>query len=185
MCAVIVAVFNLIGIFCLTSQPPEYNRMSENEMTNAISDNSLEVSSPEHILELKGFGLFKNLDYHLIVWPFVICAGIELLFIYNVTTFLKSYKLEANDVFLTVIGPLTGSISKMYNGFVSDWTMKKCPRVTYVILANTLQLFMICICIFAGDSLVVMILTVLCIYNANGANFSIVPPMISKFSSYF
>ncbi len=184
MCAVIVAVFNLIGIFCLTSQPPEYNRMSENEMTNAISDNSLEVSSPEHILELKGFGLFKNLDYHLIVWPFVICAGIELLFIYNVTTFLKSYKLEANDVFLTVIGPLTGSISKMYNGFVSDWTMKKCPRVTYVILANTLQLFMICICIFAGDSVVVMTLTVLCIYNANGANFSIVPPMISEFSSF-
>ena len=129
---------------------------------------------------MKGFKIFKNLDYHLIVWPFVICAAIELLFIYNVTTFLRSFHLERHDVLLTVLGPIIGCVSKLYNGFVSDWTMKKVPRASYLILANGLQFLVLILCVVAGDSFAIMVLATIFVYNANGANMSLVPSIIGR-----
>ena len=178
MMAIIVAVINVIGMFLLTSQPPEYSRLTEAEMNNMASEHAQEETCPEFIEELKGFKIFKNLDYHLIVWPFVICAAIELLFIYNVTTFLRSFHLERHDVLLTVLGPIIGCVSKLYNGFVSDWTMKRVPRASYLILANGLQFLVLILCVVAGDSFAVMVLATIFVYNANGANMSLVPSII-------
>ena len=182
MMAIIVAVINVICIFLLTSQPPEYSRLTEVEMTDVASEHAQEEITPEFIDELKGFKIFKNLDYHLIVWPFVICAAIELLFIYNVTTFLRSFHLERHDVLLTVLGPIVGCVSKLYNGFVSDWTMKKVPRASYLILANGVQFLVLILCVVAGNSLAVMVLATIFVYNANGANMSLVPSIIGKIS---
>ena len=186
MMAIIVAVINVIGMFLLTSQPPEYSRLTEAEMNDMASEHAhaQEEICPEFIEELKGFKIFKNLDYHLIVWPFVICAAIELLFIYNVTTFLRSFHLERHDVLLTVLGPIIGCVSKLYNGFVSDWTMKRVPRASYLILANGLQFLVLILCVVAGDSFAVMVLATIFVYNANGANMSLVPSIIGEIIIY-
>ena len=40
-------------------------------------------------------------------------AAVELVFIFNVTTFLRSFRLESRDVLLTVLGPVIGCLSKV------------------------------------------------------------------------
>ena len=176
----IVAIVNVLAMFFLTSQPPEYSRLTEQEMTNMTDAPSQESSSPEFIDDLNGFKIFKNLDYHLIVWPFVTCAAIELLFIYNVTTFLRSFKMESHDVLLTILGPIVGSISKIQNGFVSDWTMRSIPRASYIILANGMQFLALILLTAIGDHFVVLVIATILVYNANGANMSLVPSIIGK-----
>ena len=199
MMAVIAGCINLLAMFTLTSQPAEYSRLSEHvhdhvqeaEMTNMAAVHAQnDATCPEYIADLKGFSIFKNLDYHLIVWPFVTCAAIELLFIYNVTTFLRSFRLENYDVLLTVLGPIIGSVSKLYNGFVSDWTMQRVPRGTYLLLANGLQSLALLLLLVAGDNMGVMVIATILVYNANGANMSLVPSIIGEspsriYSIYF
>ncbi len=179
----VVGVSNLVAMATLSSQPPEYSHVSEQELSILATtppEDTQDSVAPEYIDDMKGLRIFKNLDYHLIVWPFVICAGIELTFIFNLTTFLRSFRIEGQNVLLTVIGPLMGSASKVYNGLVSDWTGRRVPRATYLLLANGLQLLALVLFAVAGDRLVVVVLATLLVYNANGANMSVVPSIIGE-----
>ena len=86
--------------------------------------------------------------------------------------------MDKYDVFLTVLGPIVGFVSKIYNGFLSDFSMKRLPRVMYLLVANSLQTLLLFVCIFTADSLTVLVMATIFLYNANGANMSLTPSVI-------
>ncbi len=60
--------------------------------------------------------------------------------------------------FATIGGPLIGSFTKMFSGWITDVTLVRLPRMWILTLANIFQAVVLAICIIAADDASVIIL---------------------------
>ncbi len=79
----------------------------------------------EHLIVLGS----KGESYSLHLWPF----------------------LSSSSGFVTVGGPMVGSLSKFAGGLMSDLTLLKLPRVWLITITNLCQAAVLTLCVFAAD----------------------------------
>jgi hypothetical protein len=139
---------------------------------------SVTSSDPHHSPQLTGFALFRDPNFHLILWPYTLGISVQLAFINNSAVYLKSFGLERYTTVITVLSPLAGGIANFGVGALSDVTLERFPRVTYHVAATCLQIVCLILCLFYLDSIVFFTVTSVNIYIANAVGITLSPTML-------
>lgn len=189
MVACLFAVIGVLGIIILGSYPAE-GLNSDPQMTGIVDQDSFNINdskdsvqkkTEEEEPEVTGLKLLLNFDYHFLMWSYVFCAGLQLMFQTNVTTYLKSFGQEDKSTLFTVLIPVVATVSKLLCGLVSDLIAGSVPRVIILLLLNIVQTIAMIVLIFFSNSISILVIGVLAIGIANGANWCLTPTMLSEY----
>ena len=183
MTAICFAVVGALGIIFL--RPYSYEATDEDVTTIVNADELNEpISSyepPSKQKDITGLRLVKRFDFHYLLWGYIFCAGLQLMFQSNQQTYLKSFSLETYTTIFTVINPIAGIVSKFFAGFLSDAIHHKVPRAAVLLAFNVIQTVCLAISIFFSDKLGIFAIVNIVIGFANGALWCLTPTMISEF----
>ena len=193
-CAVIFLVVNIISIFCVKYYPvsldgtedhslEDNTQVDANPIGSVNSEHSTLVSSPteEAPPDVTGIDLLRSVDFHLIAWCFLLVSSIQIMFINNVSVYLKSYKMDKLITTLTVSGPLVAAMCKFLSGCLSDELLRFLPRASYLAIVTVCQTVLLTACISKGDNMVVFITTTYVVYASNGVYYGLIPTLISEY----
>ena len=156
--------------------------MSGERSTDVRTDTLKEDSSNTHTAELTGCALFCRSDFHLVLWPYILCSTVALTFFNNVSAFLKSFHHESFVTLCAVLSPIVGIVSNLSLGMASDYTAKKLPRVTYQLVVNIIQGVFLVLCIFFSGNVTVFIFTVVAVSISAGGAMTISPTILTEIS---
>ena len=197
--ATLFAIVNALGIAFLATYPAHVTETSatgntENGVPYLGEDDSVPII-PENVIcakgeisrDLTGFALCKNIDFQFLTWVMVFCAGLQLMFQANITTYLKSFNLERFSTVFTIIVPMSQTIFKLTNGALSDIIIDRVPRALLLLITNVLQTLILAVCIFFADQFTVLLISTLVIGMANGTLYCLTPTILSEFfgTKYF
>ncbi|XP_064613380.1 uncharacterized protein LOC135477154 [Liolophura sinensis] len=131
MSAICFAVVNAFGVIFLTKHPYEGMESQQLVINDELDkggikgDESRQTSKPE--VNITGLKLLKNFDFHFLLWAFIFCASLQLMFQNNITTYLKSFNLEQYSTLFTVLVPVSATTSKVFVGFMTDALIHRFP----------------------------------------------------------
>ncbi|XP_055958198.1 uncharacterized protein LOC126828107 [Patella vulgata] len=182
MSAIAFIVTNLLGVVFLSiysTHPPESSDDRE-KLVNSVNFIESAEKSVEEVKDVTGFALLKNVDFHFIFWPCVMCSSLQLMYINNITTYLRSFDYQDKSTLFTVLNPVSATCSKFIVGFTSDIIAEKVPRAAVILAATVFQSIVLGVCVFWGDSYPVLLLAVLGVGVANGATWCLSPTMTSE-----
>lgn len=112
------------------------------------------------------------------------CGASQFMYVSNIDTFMESLQLKHLSHSLAFVGPIIAAISKLLCGYLSDLSLGKHPRVTYLVFLLGAQTSMLIICLFGANKHEILVSTTIAIYIAIGATFILFPTIISdQFSS--
>ncbi|KAK3583809.1 hypothetical protein CHS0354_022855 [Potamilus streckersoni] len=175
ICFVVIAI---LGIFLLKHLP--YDKENQDIM-KGINDSSNKISIESHNRDLTGISLLKSFDFHFIFWAFVFCTSLQLMFQSNITAYLKSFELENFSTIFTTINPISGAVTKLFAGIISDVLVSKLPRVGILLPLNIVQTVIMIICIFHANNMAILVFALLSIGMANGGAWCLTPTITSEF----
>ncbi|XP_041378076.1 probable transporter MCH1 [Gigantopelta aegis] len=186
MMALLFATANLLGILFLSQyeyDDPEESRFAVN--SDGILESSEKVKeinpNPEPVEEMTGFKLLKSIDYQFLMWAFIICSSLQLMFQNNITTYLKSFRMEGASTLFTTLNFAAGTVSKFVIGYLSDSIVHRVPRPAVALIAMIFQTVSLTLCIFFGNYYSVLLVSVLFVGMPNGATWCLTPTMTSEF----
>ena len=119
----------------------------------------------------------KTIDFHMFLCPCIFSTSIAFMYSFSLPVFLKSFDLLHLQSLLISLGSTLAGLCKMSSGFVSDLTLKRFPRLLYLIIPLLLQTFSLSLSIFVGEQTGVIIFTVLVQFITLGI-FMAMTPMI-------
>ena len=182
MSAICFCVIGLFGMLLLHDNPFDIEEIPFNQLQES-GNGGKDMNHMEIIREgdVTGFKLIKTFNFHFIFWAYIFCAGLQLTFQTNITTYLKSYGFEHYSTLFTTLNPIFGVISKFAAGFLSDAIVHKVPRIVVLFVFNIFQTITMVICIFYSNHLGVLVLAVVGIGMPNGALWCLTPTMLSEF----
>ena len=184
--AVAFAVVFGLGVLLVRPISCEETDMSENshlitpQASSVINQAETDVREPPPgKSDLTGCAPFCDGEFHLMLWPFVLCTSLQLMFLNNIPAYLKSFNHESYNTLLTVLAPVVTVLSKLLLGLVSDLTLERMPRVSYQLICNVLQTVFLLLCIFFVDNMLFFLFATIAVSIANGAAWCITPAMVT------
>ncbi|KAL8600140.1 hypothetical protein ACOMHN_060092 [Nucella lapillus] len=161
---------------------PEVKGQQEVEGQQEVKGRDLVDINPDVGAEdVTGLELFRNFDFHFLMWPYIFCASLQLTFQANITTFLASNGLQRYNTQLTTLSFVSGTVAKFFIGFVSDLTVHRVPRAAIILLTTALQTGVLVLCVFKADTYTVLFIATLGVGIPNGATWCLTPVMTSEF----
>lgn len=183
-------IFFFIGIFLVRpinsddSAMNERRRLVQNDGTLPIDLSEDHEESHDQwgtpVQNLTGWKLFRQWDFQFLLWAFLLCSSVQLMFINNIPTYLKSFHNEHYNIMFTVISPLVSVGGKLLLGFLSDFTIHKVPRVTYQLILNSLQTVFLLLCTLYVNDIILFFFANVVVSLANSATFCLVPTLLSE-----
>lgn len=161
------AVVNLlVGILCLFFLRPfpvdsEHTCLVDADSSPQETDNAGEK-------DITGCTLFKSLDFQFFLWGSVLSGCVQLVYLNNVGTFLKSFDMEEYTTYYVITTSVSQIIAKMITGAVSDLLIDKFPRTTVLLILTIFQSIFVFLSIFFSDKFVMLLLTTIAIAMADG-----------------
>ncbi|XP_041378072.1 probable transporter MCH1 [Gigantopelta aegis] len=197
MMALIFTVTNILGILFLSQFAYDDNSDQRQGLTTDDSEESPLINideaseecknvknnilNPEPVEEMTGFKLLKSFDYQFLMWTFIICSSLQLMFQNNITTYLKSFRMEDASTFFTTLYFAAGTVSKFVCGYLSDSIVHRVPRPAVALILMIFQTVSLTLCIFFGNYYSVLLVSLLCVVIPYGATSSLTPAMTSEF----
>ncbi|XP_050413644.2 uncharacterized protein LOC126828108 [Patella vulgata] len=181
--AIAFGVINLLGVVFLAQYPDDEIQVLE-PINASESQKEIVADSDPQIEEeksIRGLKLLKLFDFHFLLWPYIMCASLQLMYINNITTYLKSFQHENKSTLFTVLNPISATFSKLIIGFVSDMIIEKVPRAGVILCTTTLQTVVLAVCVFYGDYYPIILLALFGVGIPNGATWCLTPTMTSEF----
>ncbi|XP_064613378.1 uncharacterized protein LOC135477152 [Liolophura sinensis] len=183
MSAICFAVVNALGVIFLTKYPYEGMESQQlvinEELVKGNIDESREATKPE--VNITGLKLLKNFDFHFLLWAFIFCASLQLMFQNNITTYLKSFNLEQYSTLFTVLVPVSATTSKVFVGFMSDALIHRFPRAVLLLAFTVFQTVILAVCVFKANNFTVLVIATFGVGFPNGATWCLTPTMTSEF----
>ncbi|ESP01114.1 hypothetical protein LOTGIDRAFT_172742 [Lottia gigantea] len=176
-CLIAFVVVNFLGITLLKI----YVREDESRSLLPNDDDNEEAEDHEVVEDITGRKLLTNFDFHFILWPLVFCTSLQLMYINNITTYLKSFHYEDKSTLFTVLNPVSATVSKLIAGFSSDFLAIKIPRSAFLLITTTFQTIVLTVCVFWGDSYPILLLAVFGVGIPNGATWCLSPTITSEY----
>ena len=165
MSAVLFGIIALLEVLFLKQYNFPVDEDSNKQVNDVISKTADEYKTIH--CDLTGCSLLTNFNFHFLLWSFLFCAGLQLMFQNNITVYLKSYSLEHYSTLFTTLNPIFGVISKFFVGFFSDAILHKVPRITVLFTFNVFQTAVLIVCIFWSNYLGVLVLALVGISFTN------------------
>ena len=101
------------------------------------------------------------------------------MYVSNIDTFMESLQLKHLSHSLALAGPIIAAVSKLLSGYLSDLSLGKHPRVSYLLFILSGQTAMLTICLFGANKHEILVGTTIVMYIAMGATFVLIPSIIS------
>ena len=176
-----VIIFTLGMIFvrpisCEETDMSENSHLITPQASSVLSQTEPEV--PRKAIDLTGCALFRNTDFHLILWPFIMCTSVQLMFINNIPAYLTAFRNESYNTLLTVLSPVIQVLTKLTVGTLSDLTLSKVPRITYLLICNATQTVFLILCIFFVNDVILFLFATIAVSIAVGGAWSLNPAML-------
>ena len=169
-----------LGFIFVRPMPQQGADLSESSHLIALKPDETEIHDSQEIVDMTGCALLCSTDFHLILWPFLMCTSIQLMFINNIPAYLTSFKHESYNTLLTIMSPVIAVVTKIIVGTLSDLTLDKLPRIFYLLICNVLQTVFLFLCIFFVNDIVLFSCTVIAVSMAIGAGWCLSPAMLSN-----
>ena len=134
--------------------------------------------------ELTGFALLRSLNFHLVLWPYILSPTVQLTFVNNMSSYLHSFHLAEYTTVVAVLSPSIGSVANIALGTLSDKTLHRVPRVVYQLIFNILQTLFLLFSIFWMENITLFIVTTISISMAYSAMMSISPSLLIEVSGF-
>ena len=141
----------------------------------------MDSDGPETWYERLGFNHFLLPSFQLLTWGYLAGCAVDNMFVFNIGTFVESYKFPGLGEGLPVVGPFIGGIATLAGGFLSDRTMKMTSRLTYLICGTSAQAILLLFMIGYGDNFYLFTITSCAIYCNNGLFWSIIPTLMGEY----
>ena len=144
-------------------------------------DELIKVSKPLQIIYYGEYNLcqlMKVVDFHWILWPFVMSTSVAIMYTFSLEVFLKSFDLIHLQATLVFTGSFMAAIFKFGFGLLSDFTLTQFPRVWYLMGCVFTQVLLL-LCCFIGDYTAVVILTNTVQFVVLGAFMAMTPIILS------
>ena len=187
MMALLYAVVNILSIIFLTPYPYDDKDEKSSLLLNdeAVSRGSEKLTAdgrnPEPVEEISGFKFLMVVEYQLLLWAFVFSSAAQLMFENNITTYLKSFRMEnANTLFTTLVFT-AGTVGKFSIGYVSDFMVHRLPRPAVALIAMLFQTLSLTLCICYGNLYSILFIALFCVGVPNGVTWCLTPTMTSAF----
>lgn len=174
--AIAFGVIGLLGILILKTYPMNLRT----DDLNITQDEKTDVQSLPVVPDVTGFALFRRWDYHYMIWPFMFCSGLQLMFQNNIGVYLKSFGIEQYTTLFTTLNPIAAILCKFTVGVLSDAIAHRVPRPALLLFFYCLQTLFLALCIFFSDNFVMLVFTLLVIGFSNGALWCLSPTIISE-----
>lgn len=161
------AVINLlVAILCVFFLKPF---PINSEQTGLVdTDYCLEGNDNADRKDITGWTLLKTLEFELFLWGSVLSGCVQLAYLNNVQTFLKSFHMEEYTILFVTVTAISQIVANIINGVVSDLLISKFPRTMLVLLLTIFQTFFISLSIFLSDKFIILLLTTITIAMADG-----------------
>ena len=188
--ATVSIVANLLSMCILKPIPLVSDDVHEEENMRDIRNDSLfnNDNNPADSWHV-GFGisLLKIPALHILSWCHILSAVPDVTICINITTMATSFGHNGLVVSLPIQGPICALLTTLVVGFISDRTLKYVSRLSYVLIANLLELFFFIFATFYGDDPHILSGLVLSTYIHSGFNSVIVPTLVTEYfgSDYF
>ena len=156
--AVVVFVVCILCSLFLRSYPVN------TELTCLIVDDT----QMNRVQEVTGYQLFKLCDFQYFLWGSILSGCIQLVFLNNTGTFLKSFNFEEYTVLFVTTFSVSQIVSKVISGFLSDSFIEHFPRTTPILVLNVIQTILLILSIFLSDNFTILLLTYITIGLADG-----------------
>ena len=140
-----------------------------------------QIADTEPLVQRFGLDMLCNMNFHLLLWGYVLMGSVQLAFLTNITIFTESYELTEYNFILTVGGPLCACAVKFLVPCISDYTVTYFPRIWYVLATTLVQAVIIFACIFVGNDHSLFLTTAFVVYMANGIAWGVLPPVVSEY----
>ncbi|XP_041378182.1 uncharacterized protein LOC121390433 isoform X2 [Gigantopelta aegis] len=183
--ALIFTVTNILGILFLsqyghgdTEELPLISGDKVRKDRKKIRDN---IPIPEPVEDITGFKLLKSFDYQFLMWTFIICSSLQYMFQSNITTYLKSFRMENASTLFTTLYFTLGTVFIFVIGYLSDSIVHRVPRPAVALIAIIFQTVSLTLCIFFGNYYSVLLVSLLCVVISFGVTWSLTAPMTSEF----
>ena len=189
MMSLIFSIVGVLGMAFVRQIPWEADELADtgNEESSLVVEDhgtnfhdSRTFGSTGTEVSITGFKLVKTLNFHLLLWSFVIFGSIQLVFYNNTAVFLKSFGQERHIFLLTIMGPSVAAVIKPFFGWLSDAFLKRVPRVLYLLVLNSTTTVMLVMCTFLADRIGIFGTTSLVSWLANGALWALTPTILSE-----
>jgi MFS family permease len=161
------------------------SRAKDPEKTNDSFKESSITKAAEDLPDapqLTGCELFRKLEFQLLLWPTIFISTVQLTFMNNMSAILKSFNNASFITLASVLSPVVTVVSTLVIGLVTDYTVKKVPRVTYAIVVNVLQFLFLTLAIFYAGNVTLFILTVISNSVSAGGTMTISPTILAEIS---
>ncbi|ESO90477.1 hypothetical protein LOTGIDRAFT_164054 [Lottia gigantea] len=188
--AITFGVVNVLGVIILDvymlEEPTVKQLKIQDSQDTSVTKNEPENSELEESIhndrkDIRGLKMLKMFDFHFLLWPYIMCASLQLMYINNITTYLKSFHHEDKSTLFTVLNPISATFSKLLIGFISDALIDKIPRAGVILFTTCLQTVVLAVCVFYGDLYPVILLALFGVGIPNGATWCLTPTMTSEF----
>lgn len=192
MCAIVIAIANILAIFFLKLLPPDDDTLTANtnnvrtEETYPKSDDVVyaeqdKESADDAILgNIGGFPILINLDFQYLFWIANIGGGVGLTYMNNVSSILESFKLSKDNGFLSTLTPVASCLARVLAGFISDRLVHRVPRAIILLFWLIVLAVMQFISMFFLGNYSVLVLNSIVIGASFGSIWCLAPTMVSE-----
>jgi MFS family permease len=143
---------------------------------------TMEIEEMPQPPELTGLALLKTLNFHLVLWPYILSPSVQLTFVNNMSSFLHSFRLGEYTTVVAVLSPAIGSVANLALGTLSDKTLHRIPRVFYQLVFNIIQTVFLLLSIFWLENITLFIFTTIMLSISYSAMMSISPSILMEVS---
>ena len=174
-----------------TEEEMEKNKQLETELkqrknTDQVDLELSEIEFRNHLHDhgaLKGWVLFTNVEFHLIVWPLILLGGVNVTLTYNLTSMTRSYGLEHHATLMLSILFVSWVLTRIPVFVFIDRVPNKSIFEALSALSLTMCLLMLT---FIGDNIASFITAIILSGFANASTWTSGPALLTKFSmKYF
>ena len=127
-----------------------------------------------------GKDLLSDVDFQLLMWPFLIFGGVWSLYINNITTFITSYIYFDNTQVYTISSPFISTLGLFMAGLISDWIAPTTPRYLLMLFGHVFMTCGIFLLTFWGSSEGIFFISMFITSIGSGVMFSVLPTMLSE-----
>ena len=131
-------------------------------------------------MEHMGVNRLWDLDFHLILWGFVLSISVANTYIDNVSIIGETVGLEDVEGTLLLVSYGIGMLLALTCGYLSDLTLPYFPRAVYVIISSFIQGFMCSIFVGYGMNQPVFIVTTPVVFANAGLHMSLVGSILHE-----
>jgi len=184
ICTLLFKGMGAIFVHPIPLDPEEEKNLLEVEKSEKSAEPEREPhdgSEKEGWLDALGLWLLCDLDFHLIVWGFMLGVSVQVMYISNVASIGKVLDLGMIDEKILPYAPLFGMAVSFTVGILSDLTLHKCPRESYIAVAGGLQTLLFGVSTVYAENQAIFIATVLLIFGFNATYFGLTGTILGDY----